>query len=144
LPALATAGVPRPLEGALYVRAVTSVLLVDDDAAYRRSLQSFLEASYDLRVVADTGDGNEALRLARELRPDAVVVDLAMPGVGGLDTAAAIARELPETVIVVVTGADDTDERNRAPEVGVGAWLPKGDPLQVENALRSLVKRAHP
>ncbi len=117
------------------------MLLVDDDAAYRRSLQAFLDASYDIRVVGDTGDGIEAVRLAQTLRPDAVVVDLAMPGVGGIDTAAEIVKALPGTVIVVVTGADDTDERKRGTQAGVAAWLPKGDPLQVENALRSLVRK---
>jgi len=120
---------------------VIAVLLVDDDAAYRRSLRAFLDASYDIRVVGETGDGAEAVGLAQELRPDAVVVDLAMPGVGGIDTAAEIARTLPGTVIVIVTGADDTDERNRGAEAGVTAWLPKGDPLQVENALRSLTRK---
>jgi DNA-binding NarL/FixJ family response regulator len=117
---------------------VASVLLVDDDAAYRSSLRTFLEASYDLRVVADTGDGAEAVELAERLRPDAVVVDLAMPGVGGLEAAQAIARVLPGIPIVVVTGAGVEPDARRAEECGVAAWLQKGDPLQVENALRRL------
>jgi DNA-binding NarL/FixJ family response regulator len=120
---------------------VPTVLLVDDDAAFRRSLRAFLEASYDMRVVGDAGDGSTAVELAQALRPDAVVVDRAMPGTGGLETAAEIARLLPRTVVIVVTGADDTDEHNRGLESGVAAWLSKGDPLQVENTLRRLVQQ---
>ena len=121
---------------------MTTVLVVDDDAAFRRSLRAFLDASYDIRVVGDTGDSAEAVELTRSLRPDAVVVDRAMPGASGLETATEIAKTFPETVVIVVTGADDTDERNRGIDSGIAAWLPKGDPLQVENALRLLVKRA--
>jgi DNA-binding NarL/FixJ family response regulator len=119
---------------------MATVLLVDDDAAYRSSLRAFLEASYDLRVVGDTGDGREAVQLARRLRPDAVVVDLAMPGLGGLDTARAITETLPGTIVVVATGVGTREERSRADAVGVDAWVTKGDPLQIENTLRSLLR----
>lgn len=118
---------------------MATVLLVDDDAAYRSSLRTFLEASYDLRVVGETADGREAVELADRLRPDAAVVDLAMPGVGGLETAQAIAAALPEIVIVVVTGSATAPEAGSADAAGVAAWLQKGDPLQVENALRRLI-----
>ena len=97
---------------------MTTVLLVDDDAAYRRSLRAFLDASYDIRVVGDTGDGAAAVGLARELRPDAVVVDLAMPGVGGVDTAAEITAALPGTVIVVVTGTHEAEDPHPGRECG--------------------------
>jgi DNA-binding NarL/FixJ family response regulator len=121
---------------------VATVLLVDDDAAYRSSLRTFLEASYDLRVVGDTGDGREAVDLAARLRPDAVVVDLAMPGVGGLETAEAIAAVLPGVVIVVVTGSAAVPDDAPTANPHVASWLQKGDPLQVENVLRRLTARA--
>ena len=118
------------------------MLLVDDDANYRRALASFLEASFDIRIVGETGNGAEAAALAGSLRPDAAVVDLAMPGGGGLDVAAGILEAAPGTAVVVVTGVEGSeDDRRRADELGVAAWLPKGDPLQVENALRSLAPR---
>ena len=120
---------------------MTAVLLVDDDAAYRRALASFLDASYDIRVVGETGDANEAVGLAASLLPDAAVVDLAMPDPGGLDAAVRIAEVSPDTVVIMVTGVADAEERHQAERVGVAAVLPKGDPLQVENALRSLTRR---
>ena len=97
-----------------YRRVVATVLLVDDDAAYRSSLRTFLEASYDLRVVGDTADGREAVDLADAAAAGRCVVDLAMPGVGGLETAQAIAAALPEIVIVVVTGSATVPEAGRA------------------------------
>jgi two-component system response regulator DesR len=122
---------------------VATVLLVDDDAMYRRALGMFLDASYDIDVVADTGDGREAIGLAERLRPDAVVIDIAMPGINGVEVAERIRSILPEVAIVLVTGVDGGDERRRAQELGVGQLLPKGDPLPVENALRTLTRRPH-
>jgi two-component system, NarL family, response regulator DesR len=122
---------------------VTGVLLVDDDAAYRRALASFLDASYDIRVVGETGDAAEAVELAASLLPDAAVVDLAMPGPGGLDAAEKIAAVSPETVVIIVTGTDEDEARRQTAQLTVAAVIHKGDPLQVENALRSLTRRAH-
>jgi len=121
---------------------VATVLLVDDDAMYRRALGMFLDASYDIDVVADTGDGHEAIGLAERLRPDAVVIDIAMPGINGVEVAEQIRSILPEVAIVLVTGVDGGDERRRAQELGIGQLLPKGDPLPVENALRTLTRRS--
>ena len=120
--------------------SVPTVILVDDDVLYRRSLRAFLEASYDLKVVADTGDGHEAIELVEQLRPDAVVVDLAMPGIGGVEVAARVMETLPDTAVLLVTGTDGGEERRRAAELGT-PLLHKGDPLPVENALRHLTRR---
>ena len=120
--------------------AVATVLLVDDDAMYRRALAAFLDASFDLDVVGDTGDGIEAMSLAERLRPDADVIDIAMPGTSGLDVAEKILSALPETAVILVTGTPGGPERARARELGA-ELLEKGDPLPVENALRRLTRR---
>lgn len=117
-----------------------TVILVDDDLAYRRSLRAFLDASYDVRVVADTGDGREAVGLVEELRPDAVIVDLAMPGIDGVDVARAVQEAVPEALVLIVTGTDDPAERERAEALGT-KLIHKGDPLPIENALRALGRR---
>ena len=117
-----------------------TVVLVDDDLAYRRSLRAFLEASHDVRVVGDTGDGREAVTLVKELQPDAVIVDLAMPGIDGVEVASALMSAVPETRVLLVTGVEDGPERRRATELGT-PLIHKGDPLPIENALRTLTRR---
>jgi len=115
------------------------VLLVDDDAGYRRALTAFLDASFDIDVVGDTGDGDEAVALARRLEPDAAVIDVAMPSVNGIDLAGRIRDALPHIVIVLVSGDLGGVDRTRASELGA-ILLPKGDPLPVENALRTMTR----
>jgi len=119
---------------------VHTVILVDDDSAYRRSLRAFLEASYDFRVVAEAGNGHEAVTLVEDLKPDAVIVDLAMPGIGGVEVAEHVMASVPEAAILLVTGANGGPEQRRAAELGM-PLIHKGDPLPIENALRTLTRR---
>ena len=120
---------------------VATVLLVDDDARYRTALRAFLDASFDIDVVGDTGDADEAVALAERLLPDAAVIDLAMPGTDGRAVAERLLAAVPELAVVVVSGNVWRVDRARADELGVGAVLEKGDPLPVENALRTLTRR---
>jgi DNA-binding NarL/FixJ family response regulator len=115
---------------------VTTVLLIDDDAVYRRAMSAFLDATFDIDVVGDTGDGDEAVVLAERLRPDALVIDVAIPGSSGFDIAARVRELLPDVAIVFVSGSVGGIDTRRAAELG-GTLLQKGDPLPVENALRS-------
>jgi two-component system response regulator DesR len=119
---------------------MTTVLLVDDDAMYRRALTAFLDATYDIDVVGEAGNGDEAVALAERLRPDAAVVDVAMPGVDGLELATRIKAAIPEIAIVLVTGNIAALDPERAREAGVDHVFAKGDPLPVENALRAMAR----
>jgi two-component system response regulator DesR len=120
---------------------VPTVLIVDDDAKYRRALTAFLDASFDLDVIADTGSGEEAVALAGHLRPDAAVVDIAMPVVNGVEVAKRLRELLPEIAIVLVTGNVRDVDPERIRELGNATLVAKGDPLPVENALRTLSRR---
>ena len=120
---------------------VPTVLIVDDDAKYRRALTAFLDASFDLDVVADTGSAVEAVALAGHLRPDAVVVDIAMPVVDGGEVAERLRGVLPELAIVLVTGNVRGVDPERVRSLGNATLVAKGDPLPVENALRTLSRR---
>jgi DNA-binding NarL/FixJ family response regulator len=120
---------------------MTTVLLVDDDAMYRRALTAFLDATFDIDVVGEAGTGEEAVELAERLQPDAAVVDVAMPGVGGLELAARLKAVLPEVAIVLVTGNVAGVDPQQARAAGVEQVFAKGDPLPVENALRALGRR---
>ena len=121
---------------------MATVLIVDDDAKYRRALTAFLDASFDLDVIADTGSGEEAVGLAEHLQPDAVVVDVAMPVVNGVEIAERLRALLPGLAIVLVTGNVVGVEPARVEQLGKATLVAKGDPLPVENALRTLSRRA--
>ena len=117
------------------------MLIVDDDAKYRRALTAFLDATYDIDVVGEAGNGDEAVQLAASLQPDAAVVDVAMPGLGGLELATRIRAVAPEVAIVLVTGNVGGVDPLEARAAGVEHVFTKGDPLPVENALRALGRR---
>src|SRR5881409_902236 len=76
------------------------ILLVDDHSVVRKGLRTFLKYDPELEVVGEAADGAEALRLARELKPDVVVMDLLMPVMDGI---AAIRRAFPETEVLALT-----------------------------------------
>ena len=79
------------------------VLLVDDHSVVRQGLRMFLGLDPEFEIVGEAADGAEALRLARELKPDVVLMDLLMPGMDGITATAAIRRELPDTEVVALT-----------------------------------------
>src|SRR5262252_4322041 len=80
-----------------------SILLVDDHTVVRKGLRTFLSYDPDLEVVGEAADGAQALRLARELSPDVVLMDLLMPGMDGIAATEAIRRELPDTEVLALT-----------------------------------------
>jgi DNA-binding NarL/FixJ family response regulator len=132
---------PRHIRRERDAADVPTVLIVDDDAKYRRALTAFLDASFDLDVIADTGDGEEATALAERLQPDAVVIDVAMPVVDGVEVAERLRAMLPGIAIVLVTGNVGGVEPERVRRLGAARLVAKGDPLPVENALRTLARR---
>jgi two-component system, NarL family, response regulator LiaR len=79
------------------------ILLVDDHSVVRQGLRLFLKYDPALEVVGEAADGAEALRLARDLKPDVVLMDLLMPVMDGIAATAAIRRELPETEVLALT-----------------------------------------
>jgi DNA-binding NarL/FixJ family response regulator len=117
-----------------------TVLLIDDDAVYRSALRAFLDATYDIDVVGGAGNADEALAIAERIQPDAVVIDVAIPGSSGFEIAGRLRDILPELAIVFVTGSVEGRDTRRADELGARLLL-KGDPLPVENALRSVARR---
>lgn len=79
------------------------IVLADDHSVVRQGLRLFLKYDPDLEVVGEASDGAEALRLARELKPDVVLMDLLMPVMDGVAATAAIRREVPETEVLALT-----------------------------------------
>ncbi len=79
------------------------ILIADDHSVVRQGLRMFLGLDSELEVVGEAKDGAEALRLARQLRPDVVLMDLLMPVMDGIAATAAIRQELPDTEVIALT-----------------------------------------
>jgi DNA-binding NarL/FixJ family response regulator len=83
--------------------STTTILLADDHQLVRQGLRVLLEAEHDFRVVGETGDGLEALRLVERLKPDVLVADLMMPGLNGLEVARQISQRSPRTHVIILS-----------------------------------------
>ena len=94
------------------------VLIVDDDEVFAKSLESRLQDEGSIDVVGRATRGTDALRLARELQPDVVVMDIAMPRMDGLTAARRLRKTCPGVRVMMLTGSDIVADRNRAREVG--------------------------
>jgi DNA-binding NarL/FixJ family response regulator len=113
------------------------LLLVDDHPVVREGLRGMLAAEPDLEVVAECGSGAEAVRLAAELAPDVVLMDLRMPGMDGVAATAAIVAAGGPRVLVVTTYDTDTDIL-RAVEAGATGYLLKDTPRrELAEAIRA-------
>ncbi len=80
-----------------------TIVLADDHTLVRAGLRSLLESLGSFQVVGEAADGREAVRLARQLSPDIVLMDIAMPGLNGLDATARIAREAPASRVIILS-----------------------------------------
>ncbi|MFB4317366.1 response regulator [Actinomadura sp. 21ATH] len=101
------------------------ILLADDHALVRRGVRLILDSEPDLRVVAEAGDGAEAVELAREFRPDLAVLDVAMPRLTGLQAARELARTLPELRILILTMHDNEQYFFEALKAGAAGYVLK-------------------
>ena len=100
------------------------VLLADDHALFRAGLASLLRA-WGLQVVGQAGNGQEAIALARELRPDLVFMDINMPSPNGLEATRAIKAELPHVKVIILTVSDDEQDLFEAIKSGAEGYLLK-------------------
>jgi DNA-binding NarL/FixJ family response regulator len=101
------------------------VLLADDHARLREALRDLLEET-GFEVVGESGDGADAVALARELAPDIVVIDLRMPVLNGLDATKLIKDARPATQVVVLSAFESPELERQAREAGAFAYLDKG------------------
>ena len=119
--------------------APVRVLLADDHPMFREGLRFVLAREPDLAVVGEAGSGSEAVQLAEQLDPDVVVMDLAMPGMGGLAATRELAERGTRARILVLTMTEDDESVFAAVRAGAGGYLVKGaDPDQVVTAIRAV------
>jgi len=100
------------------------VLVADDHALFRDGLVSLLEAA-GYEVVAQVGDGEQALQRAIELKPELILLDLSMPNIGGHEVLRRLRNELPDSNLVILTVSDDDKDLDEAIRFGANGYLQK-------------------
>jgi DNA-binding NarL/FixJ family response regulator len=117
------------------------VLLADDHQLVRAGLRSLLQQIGGVTVVAEAGDGREALALAAECRPDVALMDLSMPGLNGLEAVRLLRRDHPAVRVLVLSMHATEDYVSQALHAGAGGYLVKdAAPLELERALRAVMR----
>jgi DNA-binding NarL/FixJ family response regulator len=107
------------------------IFIVDDSKVVRELVRNYLEARLDYITCAEAGDGLEAIHRAKEVEPDLVIVDLCMPSMNGLETAAALHGMMPSVPIVLYTLHKDVIPETRVQAFGIRSVVSKMDQLEV-------------
>lgn len=102
-----------------------TVLIADDHPLVREALHRALDVEEDMKVVAEASDGEEAVKLASELKPDVVVMDIVMPKVNGIEATRKIKEIAPDTAILILTAYDDEEYVLGLLDAGAAGYLLK-------------------
>jgi DNA-binding NarL/FixJ family response regulator len=115
------------------------VLLVDDHSLVRRGFRRMLEDESDMVVVGEAGSGEESIKLARELQPNVVVMDCALPGMNGLQATRKILEDTPDTAVLMLSMHTESTWVHQAIEAGAKGYVLK-DALDLElgSAIRKI------
>ncbi len=119
----------------------TRILIADDHALVREGIIAMLKLYDDVEVVGEAADGKEAIDKAEKLRPDLVLMDIAMPGLGGLEATLELKKSQPELKVLVLSQYDDREYVSRFLKAGVSGYILKralGNDLIV--AIRAIMK----
>ena len=119
----------------------TKVLIADDHPIFRQGLIKALEVDKSLEIVAECGDGDEALKKIKELKPDVAVLDISMPGKNGLDIVRQIKKQDKIGEFIILTMYKDEEYFNEALDIGVKGYLLKDNAVSdLMECLKSVVK----
>lgn len=113
-----------------------NTMLVDDHELVRSGIRRLLDDVKDIRVTAEARDGEQAISLVRRQAPDVVLMDVSMPGIGGLEATRKITRLRPDIRIIVVTIHDDDPFPARLLEAGAAGYIYKG--CNVDEIVRAI------
>jgi DNA-binding NarL/FixJ family response regulator len=115
------------------------ILLADDHATVRYGLKMLIDAEADMKVVAEAGDGEAAVRQALELKPDVVVMDISMPGMNGLAATRKLKEAQPDATIVTLTRHADDAYLQELLRAGVAGYvLKRSAPTELLQAIRGV------
>lgn len=114
-----------------------NIVLAEDHQMVREALRLLLEAQADFHILAETGDGLEAVRLAEQRAPDVLIVDMMMPGLSGLEVARSVKRASPQTRVIVLSMHDAESYVVNALQAGVAGYvLKQGSSQELVYAIR--------
>ncbi len=115
------------------------ILIADDHALFREGIKAVLGAYSDLQVVGEAADGQEAIEEAKRLQPDIVLMDIAMPGLGGLEATLELKKLFPKLKILVLTQYDNREYLYRFLKAGVSGYvLKRAAGTELVNAIRAV------
>jgi len=102
------------------------ILLAEDHAIMREGVREFIKREADMEVVGEAGDGEEAVKLAVQLKPDVIVMDIRMPKLNGIEATKQIKSQLPNTAILILTAYDSDQYIFALLDAGAAGYLLKG------------------
>jgi two-component system response regulator NreC len=118
-----------------------SVLLVEDHHVVRKGISYLLSLEEDIDIVGEAEDGNEGIKMAKELCPDVVIMDITMPNLNGIDAIKQIKKSIPETKIMIMTMHTREQYIRQALREGASGYLLKeSTPEELVNAIRTVHK----
>jgi DNA-binding NarL/FixJ family response regulator len=117
------------------------ILIADDHAILREGVRALLATADDIEVVGEAADGREAIDLAQTLEPDVILMDVAMPGLGGLEATLEIRRLVPRTKILVLSQYGEPEYVRRFLKAGVSGYvLKKAAGADLVSAIRAVMR----
>lgn len=117
------------------------ILLADDHGVLRAGLRALLNAEDDLEVIGEAADGAQALQMARRLEPDIVLMDISMPGTGGLEATRQLLAELPDAKVLLLTVHEDQSLLQDAIHSGASGYiLKRAAESELINAIHAVVR----
>lgn len=127
-------------EDDLTSQAPSRIIVADDHPLFRSAIRYTLEGHPDLEVVAEAGDGRQALEMCRRFRPELVLMDLRMPVMDGVSATRAIKGELPDTLVLVLTVTDQARELSESLGAGAAGYVLKdASPARIADAVRRVL-----
>src|SRR5690349_1691840 len=121
------------------------IILVDDIAETRESIKKLLAFEQDFKVVGTAGNGREGVAIAKELRPDIIIMDINMPDMDGLEAAGLITKAVPTAGVIMMSVQDDADYMQKAMLAGARFFLTKPVGMdQLYSTIRSVYAQYEP
>ena len=119
----------------------TRILLVDDHALVRAGIRALIEGKPGIEVIAETGDGDEALRIIGELHPNLVLLDITIQSLNGFEVLEQITKQYPQTRVIILTVHEGTEYAMRALRSGAAGYLPKSAAsIELEDAISAVAQ----